>query len=80
MPIEIKVTVNTGAICISSGLVQDWVITNRILALIENHNSYGLLVFVTSTPTVKTASDLTIESALPVNSDFKCEIGKQYLQ
>lgn len=56
--------------------MQDWVKMSRILALVERSGEHGFLIFMSNKPKVTSPNDLIIETAFPVNDEFKCEIGK----
>ncbi|EFA09929.2 inositol polyphosphate 5-phosphatase OCRL [Tribolium castaneum] len=46
---------------------------HKILALVECKSSYALFVFITKKPRPSSISDLTIETAIPINSCFSCD-------
>lgn len=51
-----------------------WTQENRILALVENNNSVALFILISTKVPPIAFSDLTIEKAIAVDSEFKCEI------
>ncbi|XP_049792520.1 inositol polyphosphate 5-phosphatase OCRL isoform X1 [Schistocerca nitens] len=57
-----------------ASLMQGWVRTSRVLALVENENDHALFVFLSSRVPPQSFTDLTIERTLPVDADFRCEI------
>lgn len=66
---------------VEAGLVQEFVKTTRVIALIElasNESKQGgeqaLLIFQTARVPVHSAIDLTIEQILPIDTNLKCEI------
>ena len=65
-----------------AGLVQEFIKTTRVVALIEivqevkQGGEQALLIFQTARVPVHSAIDLSIEKVLPVDSSLKCEIGK----
>lgn len=61
-------------IYIEAGLVQDWVKMSRVLALVQRSDEHGFLIFISNKPKVTSPTDLVIETAFPVNDEFKCEI------
>ncbi|GFS41274.1 type II inositol 1,4,5-trisphosphate 5-phosphatase [Nephila pilipes] len=62
------------ALSIEAGLVQDWVKSNRVLALVEHSGEHGLFILVqTRTPTSNPAY-LSVEKAIPINDSFRCDI------
>lgn len=60
--------------CIDAGLVQDWVKSNRLLAVVEHSGEHGLFILTSSKSSPSSSNDLLIEKVLPVNDSFKCEI------
>ncbi|XP_054269652.1 inositol polyphosphate 5-phosphatase OCRL-like [Macrosteles quadrilineatus] len=62
------------AVAHEASLMQGWVRTSRILALLEKDTNYALIVFLSSQTPPIAYSELTIERVLPINSDFKCDI------
>lgn len=68
---------------IEAGLVQEFIKTTRVIALIEvaSHESkqggeQALLIFQTARVPVHSAIDLSIEQILPIDTNLKCEIGE----
>jgi phosphatidylinositol-bisphosphatase len=59
-----------------ASLMQGWVRTSRVLALAEHDNNHALFVFMSSRMPPQLFSDLSIERVLPVDADFRCEIGE----
>ncbi|XP_064627898.1 type II inositol 1,4,5-trisphosphate 5-phosphatase-like isoform X2 [Lineus longissimus] len=59
---------------IEAGLVEGWVKTSRVLALVGKEGEYGLLVFKTTRSPCVSPTDLSIEQALPINLEFKCAV------
>jgi hypothetical protein len=59
-----------------ASLMQGWVRTSRVLALAEHDNNHALFVFMSSRMPPQLFSDLAIERVLPVDADFRCEIGE----
>jgi len=61
-------------------LLQGWSPkAHRLLALVERNSSFGLFVFTTSRNPPQAFTDLTINFVVPIDNDFKCDIGKHYL-
>jgi phosphatidylinositol-bisphosphatase len=56
--------------------MQGWVRTSRVLALAEHDNNHALFVFMSSRMPPQLFSDLAIERVLPIDADFRCEIGE----
>lgn len=68
---------------IEAGLVQEFIKTTRVIALIEvasreskQGGEQALLIFQTARVPVHSAIDLTIEQILPIDTNLKCEIGE----
>lgn len=60
-------------------LLQGWSPkAHRLLALVERNSSFGLFVFTTSRNPPQAFTDLTINFVVPIDNDFKCDIGKHY--
>lgn len=59
-----------------ASLMQGWVRTSRVLALAEHDNNHALFVFMSSRMPPLLFSDLAIERVLPIDADFRCEIGE----
>ncbi|XP_071521697.1 inositol polyphosphate 5-phosphatase OCRL [Panulirus ornatus] len=66
---------------VEAGLVQEFIKTTRIVALIEvttqeikQGGEQALLIFQTARVPVHSAIDLSIEQVLPIDSNLKCEI------
>lgn len=55
-----------------SSVNESWNEVHKILALVECKSSYALFVFITKKPRPGSISDLTIETAIPINSYFSC--------
>lgn len=55
--------------------MQGWVRTSRFLSLVEHSGSHAFFVFVSSAIPPIAPDELTLERILPLNSNFKCEIG-----
>lgn len=51
---------------------------NRLLALVECNNSYGLFSFAASKWPPELFSDLTIDCVYPLNESFKLDTSKQF--
>lgn len=64
----------TVIIAMEASLIQDWVKTARIIALVNKGATYALVVLLTSRMPPQVYSDLTIERVLPIDQDFKCNI------
>ncbi|XP_074658633.1 inositol polyphosphate 5-phosphatase OCRL-like isoform X2 [Tubulanus polymorphus] len=65
---------SSGERCIAfveAGLVEGWLKTNRILALVERDKEFGLFVLCLKSPTALDSSDILFNRALPIRSDFK---------
>lgn len=61
--------------CHEASLMQGWVRASRILALVEHENEWALFLFISSRMPPEVFTDLAIERIIPVDNDFKCEIG-----
>ncbi|XP_068249219.1 inositol polyphosphate 5-phosphatase OCRL isoform X1 [Palaemon carinicauda] len=66
---------------VEAGLVQEFIKTTRVVALIEiatqeakQGGEQALLIFQTARVPVHSAIDLSIEQVLPIDSNLKCEI------
>lgn len=59
-----------------ASLMQGWVRISRILALVERDSTHALFVFLSVTMPPQSFTDLTIERILPIDSEFRCDIGK----
>ncbi|XP_075217089.1 oculocerebrorenal syndrome of Lowe [Lycorma delicatula] len=57
-----------------ASLMQGWVRTSRILALVEKDGNYGLFILLTSHVPPQTVTDLTIDRVLAIDTDFRCDI------
>lgn len=57
---------------VEAGLVQGWVKSPRILALVERHGQFGLVIFCTQRNPIFSTSDLIYDSVLPIYKNFKC--------
>nr|CAD7205511.1 unnamed protein product [Timema douglasi] len=57
-----------------ASLMHGWVRTSRLLALVEHNNHHAIFVFISSRVPPQTPQDLTVDRALPVDIDFRCEI------
>ena len=57
-------------------LIQGWLRTSRLLALVNKGSTHALVIFITSRSPPQVYSDLTIEKVLPIDQDFQCDIGK----
>lgn len=55
--------------------MQGWVKATRVIALVNKGATYALVVFLMSRTPPQVYSDLTIERVLPIDQDFKCDIG-----
>ena len=55
-------------------LLEGWVKTSRMLAVVENSTSYGLFVF----NVIKDVNncDVAVDYAFPINNEFKINVGK----
>lgn len=51
---------------------------HRLLVLIERNSSFGLLVFTMSRNPPQEFTDLSIHLTVPIDHDFKCNIGINY--
>ncbi len=56
------------------GLVQGWMKTRRMLVLVRREGQHALMVFVSASYPVSEEADLSLETALPVDAEFRCEI------
>jgi len=57
-------------------VLQDWSPkAQRVLALVERCSAFGLFVFTTSRNPPQAFTDLTINFVVPIDDDFKCDIG-----
>ncbi|XP_063921207.1 inositol polyphosphate 5-phosphatase OCRL [Zophobas morio] len=52
---------------------ESWNEVHRILALVECNSSYALFVFITKKPKPSSISDLSVETAIPIDSNFSCD-------
>jgi phosphatidylinositol-bisphosphatase len=52
---------------------ESWNDVHRILALVESNSSYALFVFITKKLKPSSISDLSIETAIPIDSYFSCD-------
>lgn len=59
---------------LEAGLVQEWIRTNRLLVLVENSTESALLIYIVSK---NVADEFSLERTIPLDTEFKCEIGKQ---
>lgn len=59
-------------------LIQGWVKSSRLVALVKKGSTNALVIFITSRSPPQVYSDLTIEKVLPIDQDFQCDIGKKY--
>ncbi|KAK8745203.1 hypothetical protein OTU49_000512 [Cherax quadricarinatus] len=66
---------------VEAGLVQEFIKTTRVVALIEvttqeikQGGEQALLIFQTARVPVHSAIDLSIEQVLPIDSNLKCEL------
>lgn len=55
--------------------MQGWVKATRVIALVNKGATYALVIFLISRTPPQVYSDLTIERVLPIDQDFKCDIG-----
>lgn len=76
-------TLNPASQVVEAGLVQEFIKTTRVVALIEvaaqetkQGGEQALLIFQTARVPVHSAIDLSIEQVLPIDSNLKCEIGE----
>lgn len=53
-------------------LNDNWVDDYRILALVEYNSSHAVFVFWTKKQKPNSISDLSFESAIPIDTDFSC--------
>lgn len=60
-----------------ASLMQGWVKASRLLALVNKGPTHGLVILLTSRNPPQVYSDLTIERVLPIDQEFKCDIGKK---
>ncbi|XP_054718871.1 type II inositol 1,4,5-trisphosphate 5-phosphatase-like [Uloborus diversus] len=61
-------------LCIEAGLVQDWVKSNRVLALVERSGEHAVFVLVQVRTPSSNPGYLSIEKAIAVNDSFRCDI------
>ncbi|GIY96710.1 hypothetical protein CEXT_436361 [Caerostris extrusa] len=59
---------------VEAGLVQDWVKSNRVLALIEHSGEHGIFILVQTRTPSSNPGYLSIEKAIPINDSFRCDI------
>lgn len=59
---------------IEAGLVQDWVKSNRVLALVEHLGEHGVFILLQTRTPSTTPGYLTVEKALAVDDSFRCDI------
>lgn len=67
----------TGEKChlaIEAGLVQGWVKTTRLLAVVEYQNEYGLFLYSVTRTQAPNKVELHFDGVLPINGDFRCEL------
>ncbi|KAG7153258.1 Inositol polyphosphate 5-phosphatase OCRL-like, partial [Homarus americanus] len=74
-------TLNQVSQVVEAGLVQEFIKTTRVVALIEvttqevkQGGEQALLIFQTARVPVHSAIDLSIEQVLPIDTNLKCEI------
>ena len=66
---------------VEAGLVEDFVKTTRVVALIECNDPHGngslhaLFIFQTARVPVHSAFDLQLELIVPIDLNLRCEIG-----
>ncbi|XP_012276603.1 inositol polyphosphate 5-phosphatase OCRL-1 isoform X2 [Orussus abietinus] len=65
----------TVVITTEASLMQGWVRAARLLALVNKGSTYAVVILLTSRSPPQVYSDLTIERVLPIDQDFKCDIG-----
>ncbi|XP_066583845.1 uncharacterized protein Ocrl [Prorops nasuta] len=68
-------TGETVIITMEASLMQGWVRAQRLIALVNKGSTNALVVLLTSRTPPQVYSDLTIERILPIDQDFKCDIG-----
>ena len=56
--------------------MQGWVRASRVLALVEFQGNAALFVLHSARIPPEATTDLCVEKAIPIDADFKCEIGK----
>lgn len=61
-----------------ASLMQGWVKASRLLALVNKGPTHALVILLTSRNPPQVYSDLTIERVLPIDQEFKCDIGKKF--
>ncbi|KAJ8669739.1 hypothetical protein QAD02_000998 [Eretmocerus hayati] len=62
-------------IAMEAMLVQGWLKTTRLLALVNKGSTNALVIILTSRTPPQVYSDLTIEKVLPIDQDFQCDVG-----
>lgn len=58
-------------------MIQGWLKTTRLLALVNKGLTNALVILITSRTPFQAYSDLTIERVLPIDQDFQCDIGNK---
>lgn len=64
----------SAVLCDAKVLQPEWVIKERLLAIVENSEEKAVFCLFSSSSPPKTFSDLSIEVVLPIDKTFKCEI------
>ncbi|XP_063218257.1 type II inositol 1,4,5-trisphosphate 5-phosphatase [Bacillus rossius redtenbacheri] len=73
--VQSKLSAGENAVAVhEASLMQGWVRTSRLLALVEHAGHHALFVVMSSRVPPQLFSDLTIELALPVDADLRCDI------
>lgn len=60
-----------------ASLIQSWVKAPRLLALVNKGPTHALVILLTSRNPPQVYSDLTIERVVPIDQEFKCDIGNK---
>lgn len=60
-----------------ASLMQGWIKPLRLLALVNKGSTHALVILLTSRNPPQVYSDLTIERVIPIDQDFKCDIGEE---
>ncbi|XP_015911155.1 type II inositol 1,4,5-trisphosphate 5-phosphatase [Parasteatoda tepidariorum] len=59
---------------IEAGLVQDWVKSSRVVALVQHSDEHGILVLVQTRTSTLNQDYFRIEKVVAVNDSFRCDI------
>ncbi|XP_003425852.1 inositol polyphosphate 5-phosphatase OCRL [Nasonia vitripennis] len=68
-------TGETVVIAMEAMLIQGWLKTTRLIALVNKGSTNALVILITSRTPPQVYSDLSIERILPIDQDFQCDIG-----